>query len=163
MKQKIYTLVFVKKQNEVLLGLKVRGFGVGLWNGFGGKVEQGESIQEGAKRELKEESNLDVDKLKHVGIVTYKEDFCRAIVHVFTTHNTTSHLKASEEMNPVTWYNFSNIPYQKMWPDAKLWYPYMLRDEHFLAEITYVGNKITETLITPCNANEIQTVLKSLV
>ena len=37
-------LVFRKETSEVLLGMKKRGFGVGKWNGFGGKVEPGESI-----------------------------------------------------------------------------------------------------------------------
>ncbi|KAK5640755.1 hypothetical protein RI129_009302 [Pyrocoelia pectoralis] len=163
MKRKVYTLIFVKKHNEVLLGLKVRGFGVGLWNGFGGKVETGESIHEGAKRELKEESNLNVNSLEHVGIITYEGDPCQSVVHVFTTYNTAGQLKVSEEMNPITWYKFNDIPYQKMWPDAKLWYPYMLQDKYFVAVIKYIGAKISETFITPCDANKIQTVFKSMV
>jgi 8-oxo-dGTP diphosphatase/2-hydroxy-dATP diphosphatase len=30
--------------------MKKRGFGVGRWNGFGGKVEKQETILDGAKR-----------------------------------------------------------------------------------------------------------------
>ncbi|CAN0403706.1 unnamed protein product, partial [Ectocarpus sp. 8 AP-2014] len=44
--------------NEILLGMKKRGFGEGKWNGFGGKVESGESVEEAAKRELMEEAGL---------------------------------------------------------------------------------------------------------
>ena len=44
------TLVWITKKDEILLGLKKRGLGVGLWNGFGGKVEVGESIVSAAKR-----------------------------------------------------------------------------------------------------------------
>lgn len=40
----------MKKDDQVLLGYKKRGFGVGTWNGFGGKVEEGESIRNGALR-----------------------------------------------------------------------------------------------------------------
>lgn len=51
MKSKIFmTLVWITKKDEILLGLKKRGLGVGLWNGFGGKVEVGESIVSAAKR-----------------------------------------------------------------------------------------------------------------
>ena len=35
--------------------MKKRGFGEGKWNGFGGKVEVGETIVEAAAREVKEE------------------------------------------------------------------------------------------------------------
>lgn len=44
----------VTNQLEVLLGKKKRGWMVGIWNGFGGKVENGETIEQGAIRELKE-------------------------------------------------------------------------------------------------------------
>jgi hypothetical protein len=42
---KLFTLVFVLDGTRVLLGMKKRGFGVGLWNGFGGKVEPNESVR----------------------------------------------------------------------------------------------------------------------
>lgn len=47
---KVCTLVLIREQARVLLGMKKRGFGQGLWNGFGGKVERGESILNGAMR-----------------------------------------------------------------------------------------------------------------
>ena len=49
-KDKLYTLIYVLKDDVVLLGMKKRGFGVGRWNGFGGKVMDGEDIAAGAKR-----------------------------------------------------------------------------------------------------------------
>lgn len=48
--RKIYTLVLLLRQPNILLGLKKRGFGVGKWNGFGGKVEEGETVAMGAAR-----------------------------------------------------------------------------------------------------------------
>jgi len=48
--KKITTLVMVTNESNILLGLKKRGFGSGKWNGFGGKVEANESIEEAAKR-----------------------------------------------------------------------------------------------------------------
>lgn len=71
--EKDYTLVFcVKRENGdfdpndldysknslVMMGMKKRGFGVGKWNGFGGKVEAGESNEQAAIRELEEESSV---------------------------------------------------------------------------------------------------------
>ena len=71
-KIKLLTLVFLREGSKVLLGMKKRGFGVGKWNGFGGKVsahrtesrhsslmllqvEAGETIVEAAAREVREE------------------------------------------------------------------------------------------------------------
>ena len=47
---KLLTLLFVLKPGKVLLGYKKRGFGADRWNGFGGKVQQGETIEEAAIR-----------------------------------------------------------------------------------------------------------------
>ena len=39
------SLVFpLRKDGSVLLGRKRRGMGLGKWNGFGGKIEQGETM-----------------------------------------------------------------------------------------------------------------------
>lgn len=50
MSPKLLTLVLVVQPGKVLLGMKKRGFGAGKWNGFGGKVEPGETIEAGARR-----------------------------------------------------------------------------------------------------------------
>lgn len=47
---RLYTLVLVLQPQRILLGMKKRGFGAGRWNGFGGKVQEGESIEDGARR-----------------------------------------------------------------------------------------------------------------
>ena len=46
-KKKVLTLVYIRDDENILLGLKKRGFGTGKWNGFGGKVQPGETILEG--------------------------------------------------------------------------------------------------------------------
>lgn len=39
-------------------GRRHQGFGTGYWNGFGGKVEPGESVEAAAQRELQEEAGI---------------------------------------------------------------------------------------------------------
>ena len=58
--RKASTLVVLMRGGRALLGMKKRGFGEGKWNGFGGKLEHGESIAQCAARELEEESGLSV-------------------------------------------------------------------------------------------------------
>ena len=55
---KVMTLLMVVQGQRVLLGEKKRGFGEGFWNGFGGKVDAGESVDEAALRELREEAGI---------------------------------------------------------------------------------------------------------
>ncbi|XP_069920383.1 oxidized purine nucleoside triphosphate hydrolase isoform X1 [Oryctolagus cuniculus] len=84
---RLYTLVLVLQPPRLLLGMKKRGFGAGRWNGFGGKVQAGETIEAGARRELQEESGLTVDTLHKVGHIVF--EFVgnpeRMDVHIFRT------------------------------------------------------------------------------
>ncbi len=57
---KVCTLLLLKHENRVLLGMKKRGFGMGKWNGFGGKVDPGETLLAAALREMQEESGVAV-------------------------------------------------------------------------------------------------------
>jgi len=59
------TLCFLTRgapPTEVLLGFKKSGFGKGKYAGFGGSVEEGETIIAAAVRELEEETGLKVSR-----------------------------------------------------------------------------------------------------
>ena len=57
--RKILTLCIINRGNEVLLGMKKKGFGQGKWNGFGGKVMPHEEIEDAARREVFEEAGIE--------------------------------------------------------------------------------------------------------
>lgn len=61
MRQTTLVLVF-NSQNQILLCMKKRGFGVGKYNGSGGKVEGNESLEQAAIRELQEETGIIVSE-----------------------------------------------------------------------------------------------------
>ncbi len=52
--------------------MKKRGFGEGRWNGFGGKVNEGEGVEEAAKRELEEEVGVIVNEIEHMGVLDFE-------------------------------------------------------------------------------------------
>ena len=141
------TLVFVFRDGQVLLGLKKRGFGEGLWNGFGGKVNEGETILEGAIRELNEESGLTGKNLEKVALLYF--DFEKDLgkykeleIHVFKTSTFEGEIVESDEMLP-KWYNLSEVPYQDMWPDDIYWYPIMFAGKLFKAQFKFRTKKLS--------------------
>lgn len=122
----------VCKEDEILLGMKKRGFGEGLWNGFGGKVEEGETILEAAKRELEEEVGMVSQELLLLGILvfTFANEPKELEVHVFKTTVFTGEPIESEEMKPC-WFLYDNIPFFDMWVSDAVWFPALLEGKQF--------------------------------
>ena len=50
----------VREDGAILLGRKRRGMGYGKWNGFGGKIEAGETHFQALRRELIEELGITI-------------------------------------------------------------------------------------------------------
>ena len=148
--EKEYTLVFVRKNTDdgkkmVLLGMKKRGFGAGKWNGFGGKIEEGESIENGAKRELDEECSLNIQSLKRRGYLVFDmaESQKMLKVHVFDTYDFEGEPMESSEMRP-QWFEEKDIPYNGMWPDDKHWLPQVLEGKSILGRFEYSDDDTIE-------------------
>lgn len=118
--------------NEVLLGMKKRGFGAGRWNGFGGKVQEGESLEGAARRETKEECGIEIGEMERVGIHEFHLPNRKEIVevHVFRIHSFAGDPIETEEMRP-KWFPTDAIPFDSMWPDDRHWFPYFLAGRKF--------------------------------
>lgn len=142
-KVKKLTLVLVIDGDRVLLGMKKRGFGAGRWNGFGGKVEKGETAVEAAARELREEAGIEAvrhDDLEQMGTLyfTTQGDPTALAVTVFRLRAFAGEPCETEEMRP-QWFAFDRIPYGQMWPDDKHWLPTLLGGGRFMAEFEFAG------------------------
>jgi 8-oxo-dGTP diphosphatase/2-hydroxy-dATP diphosphatase len=140
--KKVLTLVLVLKGNKILLGMKKRGFGSGKWNGFGGKVENGESLEEGARRELFEESGLKALKLEEVGFnefswVNNKNPIME--VAIFKTDSFIGDPVETEEMSP-KWFDIDNVPFKNMWVDDIYWFPLFISGKKFKGKFLFDEN-----------------------
>ncbi|MBI5153156.1 MAG: 8-oxo-dGTP diphosphatase [Parcubacteria group bacterium] len=138
MNKKVLILCVVHKHPHVLLGMKKRGFGMGKWNGFGGKVEEGETVEVAAKRELFEESGLEASVLNRVGILDFawKDKPDEMEVHVFLACDMKGEPMESEEMRP-EWFHVDEIPFHAMWADDKHWMPLLLADKKFKGRFVF--------------------------
>ena len=137
--KKVLTLSLLIKDNQILLAMKKRGFGMGRYNGFGGKVEIGETIEEGAKREVLEESGIRVQTLEKVGIHEFEFAHDRGSileVHVFRVLEYSGDPVETEEMKP-EWFALNAIPYATMWPDDEYWFPVFLAGKKFSTKFLF--------------------------
>jgi len=130
--KKLLTLAMIVKEDQLLLGMKKRGFGEGRWNGFGGKVGEGESIEAAARREVVEEVGLIPLDMQEVGLLTFSFENEEKVleVHVFTVISYEGEPAESEEMQP-KWFSVDSIPYAQMWPDDEYWLPLLIAGKKF--------------------------------
>jgi 8-oxo-dGTP pyrophosphatase MutT (NUDIX family) len=125
------TLLFLVRRDEagavseICLAMKKRGFGIGKYNGVGGKVEPGESIENAARREAEEEIGVLVGELRQMAELEFRyaprPDWDQ-LVHVFFAESWEGEPTESEEMKP-GWYAIPTIPFHSMWPDDSIWLP----------------------------------------
>jgi mutator protein MutT len=136
--KKTLTLCVVAIDSRVLLGMKKRGFGTGRWNGFGGKVEEGETIEEAAIRETKEEVGITPIKMEKVGILefSFRDNDEELEAHVFHVEEIRGEPVETEEMYP-EWFEYENIPFGQMWTGDELWLPFLLTRKLFRGRIRY--------------------------
>jgi 8-oxo-dGTP diphosphatase len=144
------TLVFLIRRgppDAVLLGRKKRGFGQGKYNGFGGKIEPGESARAAATREVAEEAGLRVapTDLIPAGQITFffpAEPRFDHDVTLFVTHRWDGEPQETEEMAP-EWFPATALPFAMMWQDDRVWLPRVLAGEALEAEFTFAADNET--------------------
>lgn len=144
METKVFTLTFILRRDQILLGMKKRGLGAGRWNGFGGKVGAGESIEEAAKRETKEESGVAILRMEAVGRHHFrfaKRPEETLEVHVFRVDAFKWEPKETEEMRP-EWFSVKEIPYDDMWPADRSWLPLFLEGKQFRTSFLFGENGV---------------------
>lgn len=129
---KVCTLIFLRKEGQILLAMKKRGFGSNRYNGIGGKIEEDETVEQALIRETEEE--IVVTPIHYWKVA--RHDFLqengdqpwRMIVHVYLCDKWAGEPTETEEMAP-EWFMESDIPYDNMWADDEFWLPQVLAGE----------------------------------
>lgn len=132
MGRKRFTLCMIHQHPRVLLGMKKRGWGEGRWNGFGGKVQEGETLEEAARREVYEEIGVNVKDLEKRGTITftYQDGSDDVEAHIFHCAKFEGEVTESEEMRP-EWFVTDALPLEAMWPADTHWLPLFLAGKRF--------------------------------
>lgn len=112
---RIGVAVLLKENNKILLGYRKSELGKNTWGLPGGKLDFGEEPIKCAIRELKEETNLDVNisGLKFIGFSNSVFDNEKHyITLIYEIKNFSGELKIMEpdKCEEWKWFNYNNLP-----------------------------------------------------
>lgn len=132
------TLCHPVVDGELLLIRKQRGLGAGKLVGPGGKIEDGETPPEAARREVREELRVDPVGLEQCGEFAFHfrddaHDDDSMYVYVFRADDVEGTPTATDEAVP-EWHPTSDPPYDEMWVDDRIWLPHLIDGQTFRGE-----------------------------
>ena len=143
------TLVYpIDADNRILMGRKKRGFGVGKYNGFGGKIDRNETFRQCAVRELYEEAGLVAtpEDLECIGLFDFRFPGDESLTHIgyiYVVRVFTGIVEETDEMEP-HWIPLDSIPYEHMWQGDWQWLPRLLQGARLVGPIVF--NEDNETV-----------------
>ena len=139
--EKIETVSIISQHSRILLGMKKVRFGKGKYNGFGGGLENGESLLESAIRETREEVGITMVNPLRMGelLFQFPTEEPDHRVHFFKAFRYKGSPTESDEMKPM-WFYINNIPYDQMWSNDRYWLPLLLRGKFFTGHFQFDEN-----------------------
>ncbi len=141
------TLLFVLDAGRILLIHKKTGLGAGKINGPGGRIEAGESPHDAAVREVREELCATPTGVRPCGELSFQfTDGYSLHGFVFTATGISGELCETREAAPL-WTPITEIPYDRMWADDKLWFPLMLAGRSFRGFFVFAGDAMLEARV----------------
>jgi len=145
---KLATLCYVRKDNQTLMIHRVKkknDHHEGKWNGLGGKFEQGETPEECAIREIKEEAGLSVKNLKMKGFITFPLfDFVDDwFVFVFVIDDFEGELIDSPE-GDLAWIPNEKLTTINLWAGDKIFLDWLEQDRFFSAKFIYENKEFID-------------------
>lgn len=146
--RELATELFVIRDGHVLLILKKRGLGAGKKVGPGGHLDPGESIRQGAIREVQEELRITPKDARQCGELSFQfVDGLSMCVYVLTAHDFEGEPQETEEASPL-WVPLDQIPFEEMWADDRVWLPLMLEGKSFKGRFLFDGDHMLAHDIT---------------
>ena len=108
----VWGLIFY--DNHILIGKKKEGFhpyGLGgKWHIIGGKVKENETEEEALKREIKEETGLEIKNIKKLGEKIVKDLTDREVrISVFYCETEHREAEASSDLEKIKWVKKENL------------------------------------------------------
>ncbi len=146
--QILATLCYVRDGDKTLMLHRVKkqnDMHEGKWNGLGGKVEKGESPEECAIREVREESGLEVMDPILRGFICFPlfdgENDWNVFIYRFDGYNGTQQESAEGHL---AWLDAEELKQVPLWEGDRIFMDWLDKDQIFSAKFNYHGGRLDD-------------------
>ena len=145
------TLCYIERQGQYLMLHRVKkenDINKDKWIGIGGKFEDGESPEECALREIREETGLTVTGYRYRGIVTFVSDrWVTEYMHLFTARTDQAEFIDCDE-GDLEWVDKDKVKDLPIWTGDKIILDLLNQDVPFFSlKLSYVGDTLVEAVL----------------
>lgn len=142
------TLCYLEKDGKYLMlyrNKKKVDANEGKWIAVGGKFEKGESPEECMKREVFEETGLEVKRYRYAGVVTFLSDtWPTEMMHLFVCNEFAGNEITCSE-GELRWVLKEDVPKLPMWEGDRLFLKLLVDEEPFFSlKLRYEGESLVE-------------------
>ncbi len=141
------TLCYIEKDGAYLMIHRIKkqnDMNKDKWIGVGGKFEDGETPFDCARREIKEETGLDVEKLQYRGIVTFVSDlYGTEYMHLFTADEFEGKIDYNCDEGKLEWVKKEDVSSLPIWEGDKIFFELLETENRFFSlKLCYEGDRL---------------------
>ncbi len=151
------TLCYIEENNSYLMlhrTKKEKDYNKDKWIGIGGKFENGESPEDCAVREVREETGLviELSDLEYCGIVTFVDvsqpEAYTEFMHVFRARKFSGELKTDCPEGELEWVPLSKLKELPHWQADEIFYDFLAQNHPFFSlKCIYKNNVLIKTYL----------------
>ena len=151
------TLCYIEENNSYLMlhrTKKEKDYNKDKWIGIGGKFENGESPENCAVREVREETGLVIEPsdLEYCGIVTFVDvsqpEAYTEFMHVFRARKFSGELKTDCPEGELEWVPLSKLKELPHWQADEIFYDFLEQNHPFFSlKCIYKNNVLIKTYL----------------
>ena len=141
------TLIYIEKDGKYLMLHRIKkenDINKDKWIGIGGKFIDKESPYECAVREVKEETNLDINSLSYRGVVTFVSDrYETEYMHLFHTKDFSGEVNYNCNEGVLEWIDKDEVLQLPIWEGDKIFLDLLSKDTSFFSlKLEYQADKL---------------------
>ncbi len=149
------TLCYIERDGKYLMIHRVKkknDANHDKWIGIGGKLEDGESPFDCARREIFEETGLAVNNIRYRGIVTFvSNEYGTEYMHLFKTDDFSGEIRPDCDEGVLEWLDKDKLYSLPMWEGDKIFLELLDRDVPFFSlKLCYEGDRLVSHTLEYC-------------